>query len=475
MPCADEMQTVGYCLGTWWDGFYSATHSQNMSVGYWLISKVLLSVTGPNFIAMRVVSGVAFVLFAILLLRLLLKWLPIEAAVATTLVVVVHPALVWHARDGQVYSILLLVETLSVALLLARPFRGRGLLWVAASAAMVYLHHHALFVLAIQALVILDRRRDMIRLIPCVAVLVLPDLLFVYWAMESPNVAGRMFDAGQMFGAGQTLGAGQTFASNVLLAVGRLGAGIPEVIPLPLPEIWRQGFGGIILLAAALITAVRGRTVQNWLGLVVPWILIAPAAAHHALDVFYEPRFIIVAIPPAIVWLMSSVMIWPGRRSVLIIAAVLAAVFLWTDLEIIRPHISPYRPTRADVNADLVARPGKIVMHPGYLVGCWWLPDGFDTAGGVVLSEAGATAGVEKTIAGDNAIRYSADMPWSRFRQEIVKGESFTLIQGVPGLYPRAHADFCKPDTPWETDYRLRYLWTDHPFVTIIRFEKTPR
>ena len=54
---------------------------------------------------------------------------------------------------------------------------------------MVYLHHHALFVLAIEALIILDRRADLRRCLPWVALLAMPDLIFVYWAMRSPNVS----------------------------------------------------------------------------------------------------------------------------------------------------------------------------------------------------------------------------------------------------------------------------------------------
>jgi len=485
MPWADEMQTVGYCLGTWADGLYLATHSQNMPVGYWLISKVLLSVTGPGFLTMRAASGVASVLFAVLVFRLVLRWLPLPVAAMATLVVVTHPALVWHARDGRVYAILLLAEAASVALLTARPFRGRAALWAATAVAMVYLHHHAVFVLAVEVLIILEQRMALRRVLPWVAVLVAPDVLFIYWAMHSPNVASQMF------------GDGQTFGPNVMMAIERLGAGVSEMvcppdvgipgwIQLPIPAGWRQAVGGAILIVPTLITAVRGRALHSWLGLAVVWLLVVPAVVHDALDVFYEPRFIVAVIPLAAAWAVGSLMLpfsreprtqggllW-GHFPALAASAALTGLFVWTDLAVIRPHISPYRPAQAAINADLAARAGKIVMHPGYLIGCWHLPQGFETAGGVVLSETGAMVGVEKDMADENAARYSPEMPWSRFRRDVVVGESFTLIQGVPPFYPRNQVDFCTPDEPWDTGYRRERLWPDHPFVTIIRFEQVP-
>ena len=493
MPWADEMQTVGYCLGTWGDGLYLATHSQNMPVGYWLISKVLLGVTGPGFLTMRAASGVAFVLFAVLMFRLLLRWLPLPVAAMATLVVVTHPALVWHARDGRVYAILMLAEAPTVALLTSRPFRGRAVLWAATAVAMVYLHHHAVFVLAVEVLIILEQRMALRRVLPWVAVLLAPDALFIYWAMHSPNVASQMF------------GAGQTFGPNVMMAIERLGAGVSEMvcppdmdvpgwIQLPIPPAWRQAMGGTILIVPTLITAVRGRRLHSWLGLAIVWLLVAPAVVHDALDVFYEPRFIIAIIPLAAVWAVGGLMLpfvrGPGTQGVrvldgvsaplwaqlpaLAVSAVLTGLFVWTDLAVIQPHISPYRPAQAAINTDLDARPGKIVIHPGYLIGCWHLPQGFETAGGVVLSETGAMVGVEKEMADENAARYPPEMPWSRFRRDVVRGESFTLIQGAPPFYPRSQADFCKPDEPWDTGYRRERLWSDHPFVTIIRFERVP-
>ncbi len=460
MPWADEMQTVGYCLGSWGDGLHLATHSQNMPVGYWLLSKVLLSLTGPGFVTMRVASGVGFMLFVLVTFHLLSRWLPMTMAVATTLLIAVHPALVWHARDGRVYAILLLAEATSLALMLARPFRGRVLLWVLVSGAMVYLHHHALFVLVVEGLILLDRRMDLRRALPWVAALVVPDLPLVYLAMGTPNVASQMF------------GAGQTFVPNVLLAVDRLGAGIPEMIRLPLSPTWQTALGGAIIVVPALITAIRGGTRRSWLGLAILWLLIAPAAVHDALDVFYEPRFVVVIVPLALAWLMGNLTRLPTRIPGLLAAAALVAVFVWTDLTVVRPHISPYRPARADINADLAGRTGKIVIHPGYLIGSWPLPDGFETAGGVVLSETGAMVGVEKQMADENARRYSPEMPWSRFRREVVGGESFTLIQGNPNVYPRQHVPFCQPDEPFETHYRGERLYPDHPFVQIFRFEK---
>ncbi len=486
MPWADETQTVGYCLGTWGEGFHLATHSQNMPVGYWLIAKIVYSIAGPSFAAMRYPSAVAFVAFGVLLLWLLMRWFPPWLALVATLVVVLHPALVWHARDARVYTILLLAETASVSLLLARPFRGREVLWGLSSAGMVYLHHHAIFVLVFEAALLLalraGRRREEEGQAPSeegvsaafadrlpraihliwIAVLAGPDLLFVTWAMGSPNVATQMF------------GTGQTFAPNVLMAVDRLGAGIPEMIPLPIPDLWRKLLGGAMLVLAAGLTSWRGRAVHAWLGLGVLWMLIVPAALHDALDVFYEPRFALIMIPAAIVWLIGSATLLPTRWPPLLLAVPLGGLFLWNDLEVVRPHISPYRPARAEINDKLAELPGKIVIHPGYLMGCWPLPDGYDTAGGVLLSDTGAMKGVEKQMADENAERYSPAMPWSVFRREVVRGESFTVLQGSPAFYPRRQVDFAQPDEPWTTGYELHRMWPNHPFVTIIRFERKP-
>jgi hypothetical protein len=459
MPWADELQTLGCSMVAWREGLYLATHSQNMPVGYWLISKTVISLAGVSFVPMRVVSGVAFVAFAWLASRLLLRWLPMSIAIPAALLIVTHPALVWHARDGRVYAILLLAETAGVALMLARPFRGRAILWTLTSAAMVYLHHHALFVLAIQAVIMFDLRMDLRRCLPLVALLVLPDLVFIYWGMQSPNVASQMF------------GAGQTFGPNVLLNLDRVGAGSPEYVYGPLPPVWRKALGGAMILVPTVITAMRGGTPLSWMGLASLWFLIVPAAVHDAMDVFYEPRFVVLIIPLVIVWILSSLAKLPTRLPAWLVSAGLVGLFVATDLDVIRPHILPYRPCRADINDALERMPGKIVMHPGYLVGCWPVPPGFDRQGRVVLSDEGVMVGVERRVASGNATLYSPDMPWSRFRREIVHNGPFTLIQGSPMLYPRKHEDFCRPDEPWQTGYRMERLWPDHPFVVIYRFE----
>jgi hypothetical protein len=459
MPWADELQTLGYCLASWRDGLYLATHSQNMPVAYWLIAKVCLTLTGVTFTTMRVVSGVAFVGFAWLATRLLMRWLPGPAGVVAALLIVLHPALVWHARDGRVYSLLLLAETTSLALLVAPPFRGRLALWAVISAAAVYLHHHAVFFLVLQAVFILDRRMDARRWLPLVGLLVLPDLLLVYWGMRSPNVASQMF------------GAGQTFGPNVQMALDRIGAGTPEYVYGPLSSGWRQALGGGLLVVAAVITLLRGTSRTSWMGLAIIGLIVVPAAAHDALDVFYEPRFILCAVPLALAWLVGTLaMVW---RTALVwpVAAGLIGLFAVTDYDVLTPHVLPYRPARADINEALERMPGDIVMHPGYLVGCWPVPPGFDRQGRVVLSDTGSMVGVEKTMAAGNARLYSPDMPWSRFRRDVVRNGPFTLIQGAPPLYPRQHEDFCRRDEPWETGYRLRRLWPEHPFVAIWRFE----
>jgi hypothetical protein len=195
---------------------------------------------------------------------------------------------------------------------------------------------------------------------------------------------------------------------------------------------------------------------------------------HDTFNVFYEPRFILLIIPLALIWLMGCTMQLPTRLPTLVVSAGLLAVFLWTDVQVIKPHVSPYRPARADIIADLASRSDKIVIHPGYLVGCWPLPSGFEASGRIVVSDTGAMVGVEKQMALENAQLYSPTMSWRRFRAEIVKGESFTVIQGLPAFYPRQQVSFVRPDDPWETDYRCRRLWPNHPFVTVIRFERTP-
>lgn len=459
MPWADELQTFGSCMWSWREGFHYATHSQNMPVGYWLISKICLTLTGLSFTTMRVASGVAFVGFAWLASGLLMRWLPLPTATATALLIVTNPALVWHARDGRVYSILLLIEAVSLTLLLAKPFRGRLLLWTLTSAATVYFHHHALFFLAIQAGVILDRRLDARRWLPLLALLVLPDLLFVYWGMQSPNVASRMF------------GTGQTFAPNVFLTLERIGAGTSEYVYGPLPPTWRKVLGAAILVIPTLITALRGDVVRAWMGLAVLWLLIVPAAVHDALDVFFDPRFVAIVIPLSLAWLMGNLASVFRGRLVWPVAAALLGVFVATDWDVLKPHVLPYRPARADINDALAGMPGLIVMHPGYLVGCWPVPPDFDRQGRVVLSDTGSMVGIEKQLASGNARLYSPDMPWSRFRREIARNQPFTLLQGEPPFYPRQHGDFCRPDEPWATGYRLERLWPDHPFVVIWRFE----
>ncbi len=462
MPWADELQTLGYCLGPWRDGLYLSTHSQNMPVGYWLIAKCCLTVTGPSFTTMRVVSGVAFVGFVFLASRMILRWLPISSGLPTAVLIALHPALVWHARDGRVYSILLLAAAGSTALLLARPFRGRMLLWSVVSAAMIYLHHHAIFYVVIQSLIMIDRRMTELRWLPLVALLALPDLVFIYWGMKSPNVASQMF------------GAGQTFGPNLLLALDRLGAGSPEYVYGPVSPTWRKLLGVAMLAVPTVILVFRGNGVLGWMGLSVLGLLIVPAWVHDALDVFYEPRFIIPAVPLAVAFLMGSLARLSLRPIGWAVALALAGLYVVTDRQVMHPPVLPYRPLRADIQEGLTRMSGRIVMHPGYLVGCWPVPPDFDKQGRVILSDTGAMKGVERGMASGNATLYSPEMPWSRFRREVARGEPFTLIQGNPMLYPRPNEDFCRQDVPWATGYRLERLWPDHPFVAIWRFEPVP-
>ncbi len=459
MPWADEMQTLGYCTGSWAQGLHLATHTQNMPVGYWLISKTLFSLTGLNIVTMRVVSALSFMALAAAAVVVLRRWLPLAVALGVGLLIATHPALVWHARDGRVYMLLLLAQAASVALLTARPFKGREPLWIVVTTLAVYLHHHSLLLVVIEALILFDRGLPLRRALAWVAALSAPDLILVYLAMQTPNVASQL------------AGTGQTFAPNVLLALDRLGTGVSEMIPLPIEPLWRKLIGGGLILVPSLITIWRGRAAHGWLGIAVLALLVVPAAVHDAMDVFYEPRFVVLVNLLVLVWLGSCLTLVAGRWGALAACLGLVGLFGWVDRSVVRPQISPYRPTVAAVNDDIADRPGKIVMHPGYLVGCWFLPDGFDTAGGVVLSETGAMVGEEKQMADDHAVRYPSKMPWSRFRAEIVGGTSFTLMQGNPALYPRQHVDFCQEDEPWATGYRLERLYPDHPFVTIIRFE----
>lgn len=461
MPWADEMQTLGYCSGSWARGLHLATHTQNMPLGYWLIGKTLFSITGLNIVTMRVVSALSFAVLAggsVLILR---RWLGLIVALGVGLMIATHPALVWHARDGRVYTLLLLVQGASLVLLATRPFRGREPLWIILTTLAVYLHHHSLLLVVLEGLIIFDRGLPLRRALACVALLVTPDLILIYLAMQTPNVASQL------------AGASQTFAPNVLMALERLGTGVSEMIPLPIAPMWRKLIGGGLILVPSLVTIWRGRAVHSWLGIGVLVLLVVPAAVHDAMDVFYEPRFIVLVNVLVLVWLGSCLMLLVGRWMTLAACLGLVVLFGWVDRSVVRPRISPYRPTVAAINDDIASRPGKIVMHPGYLVGCWFLPDGFDTAGGVVLSETGAMVGEEKRMADDNAVRYPPDMPWSRFRGEIVGGESFTLMQGHPAIYPREQVDFCREDESWTGGgYRLERLHPDHPFVTVIRFER---
>jgi 4-amino-4-deoxy-L-arabinose transferase-like glycosyltransferase len=125
---------------------------------YYLALHGWLRVFGDSVAALRGLSALASVLCLPLLYALARALTDRATALAATALLAVSPFQVWYAQETRMYALLALAglaSTLALVRLIQAPGRGRWLVYVVATAAMLWTHYLALFTLAGQALVVL--------------------------------------------------------------------------------------------------------------------------------------------------------------------------------------------------------------------------------------------------------------------------------------------------------------------------------
>jgi mannosyltransferase len=125
---------------------------------YYLALHGWLRLFGDSVAALRGLSALASVLCLPLLYALARALTDRATALVATALLAVSPFQVWYAQETRMYALLALAglaSTLALVRLIQAPGRGRWLVYVVATAAMLWTHYLALFTLAGQALVVL--------------------------------------------------------------------------------------------------------------------------------------------------------------------------------------------------------------------------------------------------------------------------------------------------------------------------------
>lgn len=124
---------------------------------YYLVLHGWLQAFGDSALATRGLSALASILCLPLFYALTRTLIDRATALAATALLAISPFQIWYAQEVRMYALLTLAglaSCLALVRLVQAPSRGRWLIYVVATAAMLWVHYLALFTLAAQALVV---------------------------------------------------------------------------------------------------------------------------------------------------------------------------------------------------------------------------------------------------------------------------------------------------------------------------------
>ena len=192
-PWTDEIFTFVFCsepFGWMWPlivshGGYFGQSLGHISVGYYLLIKALFELFGAHLILARLASAVGHVLTACLVYRLFDRAGLRRPAGVVAALVLIHPALLWHAGDARWYSLLLASHAASLWLLLSPDFPRRIWLWILVTALGAYLFHYSLIFIGCEILFVLLHRPSARKYVPVLLLLLVPEFILLHRAYES--------------------------------------------------------------------------------------------------------------------------------------------------------------------------------------------------------------------------------------------------------------------------------------------------
>ncbi len=267
--------------------------------GSYLVEGAWIRLAGDSEFALRFLS-VWFGVLAVALLYALARTLklPRRTAAVASLLLACSPYSVWHAQDARMYSMSLAL-TLASTLLAVRLWGGHGrktwLAYVATSAAALFVHYFAVFVLLAQNLFLVRTRREPRRLRRWLTAQAAIALLVGPWLLAARDTLSGYGGNGDSPG----FLAMSWRSLSVLLA----GESLPSNVRILLaPVILLLVLLGIVRLAAA---GGRFRLVGGFLAAYLALPLLMTWISSLARPIYNE-RYLIAAAPPLYLLLASA-------------------------------------------------------------------------------------------------------------------------------------------------------------------------
>jgi len=301
----DETYTVHVVHGSLGDLWHRVGATESTPPLFYLLTWAWVHVVGSDgAAAVRTVSALALVAAVPVAYAALRRLTGRDAAMAVAALLAVSPLLSWYAVDARAYGLLVLVALLSVWALgavLAQPSPKHLALWALATAAALWTHWFASFLVLGEALALLWLRRDAWRGVliagsaPLLAVAPLIGLLRDQTGddrasfIADTKLTDRVEQLVRQFGSGQNIP--RTWLEGALLALGLGGLAVGTLLTVRRALATREGSATrdgarallVVTLVALLVPLALGAielydrfNVRNVLYL---WPLVAALAA----------------------------------------------------------------------------------------------------------------------------------------------------------------------------------------------------
>lgn len=326
----DEIVTASRILrGSFWHAMDAVGFSESAPPLYYALAWIWTQFTGTGEVGLRSLSalaGVATVPVAFLIGRELRGE---RAGIAAAALVAVNPMLLWYSQEARSYALLVLLCAVSLLYFLRARDRGERrdfVLWGLASGLALGTHYFAIFPIAVEALLLLHRRREsalgfgiLAGFAFLLAPLVVHQMSYGHaeW-ISTFNLGHRLWETAATFAVGET--------SDVIARPEQ-----PELAFLPLA----------LALAALALIAIRGEREERRAAAVplaiaattigVPLVLaVLPGGKDYVLG-----RNLIPALLPLLIAVALAANLHRARRAGVVLVVALAAYSLgfsvWTN------------------------------------------------------------------------------------------------------------------------------------------------
>ncbi len=474
-PWADELGTLYACSQpfqrTWplivSNGGYFGESLCYVSVGHYLLIKALFGLFGAHLILPRLASAVGHVVTACLVYRIFDRAGLRRPGGMVAALVLIHPALLWHACDARWYSLLLASHALSLWLLLSPDFPRRVCLWILVTALGAYLHHYSLVLIGCEIVFVLVHYPSVRKYMPVLLLLLSPELVLLHRACTSAVAASTPRWVGDV-----------PFLSLVTQTCQRLGGSFPVDLTLPIPWHATLVVGVALLIFCSAVTLVHRTRTLLWLaGATWVYVVLSPLG-HWWCSVVYDPRFLIAAVVLLLAWGVLCLRRLAHRCVFYPASAALAALMLLIDTSLpLSGATSPYRPvTRAQIR-QIRRLPGPLIVHPGMTVYYLLLSPRADPGKQCLATIETGTPRLWREAIEQVATGCSPSMSWNEFRAKFIGDRPFTAVVSA-NLSPWDKAVWWCSDydhAEAARQYKIMSLWPKHPYLVCLRYEPRKR